>query len=98
MKKTRDDHEKVKFHFVMKIGNDRHEVNGTKTLKLFRSWFRLACNFHYKYTPKSQQRDMCYGIVEFEDGETWIWQNKKHVLPGGWHLAKDPTPVQTKLF
>lgn len=92
MKRTRSERENVRFHFVMRIGNERHEVNGTKTLKLFRSWFRLACNFRYKYMPKSQRRDMCYGVVEFEDGETWLWQNQDHVFPGGWCLAKDPTP------
>lgn len=92
MKRTHSERENVRFHFVMRIGNDRHEVNGTKTLKLFRSWFRLACNWHYKYTPKNQQRDMCYGVIVFEDGETWLWQNKKHVFPGGWCLAKAPTP------
>ena len=91
MKRIRSEYENVRYHFVMRIGNERHEVNGTKTLKLFRSWFRLACNWHYKYTPKSQRRDMLYGIVEFEDGEMWIWQNKKHVYPGGWCIAKDPT-------
>lgn len=85
-----DDKLLVKFSFVMTIGNEKHEVSGVKTLKLFRSWFRLACNWHYKYTPKSRRRKMLYGCVKFANGESWIWQNREDVYHGGWHLAKLP--------
>ncbi len=76
----------VRFRFVMQIGNEKHEVRGVKTLKLFRSWFRLACNWQYKYTPKNRQRKMLYGYVEFASGEKWIWQNRSEVFRGGWQL------------
>lgn len=78
----------VRYSFVMNIGSDKHEVKGVKTLKLFRAWFRLACNWHYKYTPASRRREMLYGFVEFINGERWIWQNRKHVYHGGWHIVK----------
>jgi len=93
-----DEKELVTYGFVMTIGTDRYEISGTKTLKLFKSWFRLAANWHYRYTPKDQRRTLLVGYVKFEDGETWIWQNKKHARPGGWQIALDPTPIQTKLF
>lgn len=86
-----DDYREVEFGFVMKIGNDTHEVKGKKTLKLFRSWFRLACNWQYKFTPKSQRRQMLYGYVKFSDGETWIWQNRELVYHGGWQLFSRAT-------
>lgn len=79
-----DDNTLVKFSFIMSIGNEKHEVKGVKTLKLFRSWFRLACNFHYPYMAK---RELLYGTVEFGNGEKWIWQNRKHVYRGGWKLV-----------
>lgn len=93
-----DEKELVTYGFRMLIGNEPHEISGTKTLKLFKSWFRLATNWHYRYTPKDQRRTLLVGYVKFEDGETWIWQNKKHAWPGGWQIALDPTPIQTKLF
>lgn len=80
-----DDKLLVKYSFVMNLGNEKHEVKGVKTLKLFRSWFRLSCNWHYKYC--SQKRELLYGVVEFASGEKWIWQNKNRVYRGGWQLA-----------
>lgn len=90
--------ELVTYHFVMNIGFDRHEVSGTKTLKLFRAWFKLAANWHYPYTPKSARRTLLFGTVKFSDGETWIWQNKKITSPGGWRLVKTPDSIQISLF
>lgn len=87
-----DDYRLVEFGFVINIGNDTHEVKGEKTLKLFRSWFRLACNWQYKYTPKNQRRKVLYGYVKFLDNnETWIWQNKELVYHGGWKLFSRAT-------
>jgi len=80
-----DDKLLVRYRFKMRIGNDEHEVRGVKTLKLFRAWFRLTCNWHYKYC--SQKRELLYGVVEFASGEKWIWQNKNRVYRGGWQLA-----------
>lgn len=87
-----DDKSLVRYGFIMRIGSSLrgqdHEVKGCKTLKLFRSWFRLAFNWHYKYIPASQRRSLLFGYVEFvETGETWIWQNPNRVYHGGWKLA-----------
>lgn len=93
-----DEKELVTYGFLMAIGTERHEISGTKTLKLFKSWFRLTANWQYRYMPKDQRRTLLVGYVKFEDGETWIWQNKKYARPGGWQIALDPTPTQIKLF
>ena len=78
-----------------------HEVQNTTTLKLFKSWFKLACNRHYPL----------YGVVKFKDGETWLWQRPQYVPKikktlGGWKLArksdaeklKDKQAKQTALW
>ena len=58
------------------------EVRGYKTLKLFKSWFKLMVN----------RGNPMFGVLKFDSGETWIWQpifadkhGKRH---GGWQLAK----------
>lgn len=77
-----DEKELVKFSFMIKNyyrdGAGEHEVKGFKTLKLFKSWFRLVKN-----------KGRClYGVVKFVDsGETWIWQDPGRVYHGGWQKA-----------
>lgn len=66
------------------------EVKGKKTLKLFRSWFRMM-------TAKNR---LLYGVVTFENGEMWLWQNKNRVYRAGWQLmqrAKSNKPKQVVL-
>lgn len=37
-------------------------------------------------------------IVWLSDGNTWIWQNKRFVIRGGWQLAvSEKPPVQMRL-
>lgn len=81
----RPDNTLVKFAFMCKtyyrsvqLGAPReHECKGVKTLKLFRSWFRLM---------KNKNRLIC-GVVRFADGETWIWQAPDRVYNAGWKRA-----------
>ncbi|MBQ3306111.1 hypothetical protein IJH02_01595 [Candidatus Saccharibacteria bacterium] len=98
--KEHNEKELVRCNFSMFIGHDTHEVHFVKTLKLFKAWFKLALNWHYPYIPKSQQRQLRVGVVEFiGTGETWIWQNPDLAKPGGWQIVHNPDkPVQTKLF
>ncbi len=64
--------------YVHPVKFGEHEVRGRKTLKLFKSWFRLAKN----------SGRLLYGFVKFIDsGEAWLWQNPKKVYRGGWHRA-----------
>lgn len=81
----RPDETLIKFSFMCKTyyrsvelgAPTEHEVKGVKTLKLFRSWFRLM---------KSKSR-LLYGVVRFADGEQWIW-HKNCFRKNGWRLAK----------
>ncbi len=87
--KKRDPKETVEFSFMVKTGwrevaegyEPQHETRGTKTLKLFKSWWRLMKNKNH----------LLYGVLTFEDGEKWIWQpeivNKYGRRQGGWQLA-----------
>lgn len=87
---SRPDSELVHFSFMSKtyyrdveLGAPKiHEIKGLKTLKLFKSWFRLMKN----------RNRLLFGVVTFEDGEAWIWQSTY-----GWKLAKRP-PKQMTLF
>lgn len=91
----RADSEIVHFSFMCKTyyrdvalgAPELHECKGLKTLKLFKSWFRLMKN----------KNRLLYGVVTFSDGEAWIWQSSKTVYNAGWKLAKRP-PKQMKLF
>lgn len=80
----------VRFGFIVKsyyrikaeTGLDTHEVKGVKSLKLFKSWWRLM---------KSRNR-LLYGYIKFADGETWIWQPESDIRHdkywhGGWQKA-----------
>lgn len=93
----RPDKTLVKFNFIVKtyyrsvkLGTpETHEVKGVKTLKLFKSWFRLMKN----------RNRLLYGVTRFADGETWIWQadNPFH----HWNRTTPPRnekPRQLKLF
>ena len=55
------------------------EVKGVKSLKLFKSWFRLQKN----------KGRLLYGYIKFADGEKWIWQPESTIRRdkywhGGW--------------
>lgn len=92
-----EDKRVVSYSFMLRLGDHEHEVRGKKTLKLFRSWFRLVCNWHYKYMP--YRREVLYGVVRFIDNdETWIWQNKNRVVRGGWQLALRGKPIKKDLI
>lgn len=89
----------VKFNFICKtyyrsvaLGADKtHEIKGVKTLKLFKSWFRLMKN----------RNRLLYGVIRFADGETFIWQNPNLVFNGGWLRTTPPRnekPRQISLF
>ena len=86
----RPDSELVKYSFMCKTyyrsvalgAPTTHEVKGVKTLKLFKSWFRLMKN----------KNRLLYGVARFADGESWIWQPHSN-----WKLAKRP-PKQMTLF
>lgn len=93
----RNPKELVKFGFMVKsyyrlaseTGETTHEVRGVKTLKLFKSWWRLM---------KSRKR-LLYGVVKFADGETWIWQPPSDVRHdkywnGGWQKALSATAAE----
>ena len=58
------------------------EVTGRKTLKLFKSWFKLMKNHH----------KLLYGVLKFAGGETWLWQpacvDKHGNKHGGWQFVK----------
>lgn len=95
----RSDKTLVKFNFMCKtyyrsiqLGAPKeHEVCGVKTLKLFRSWFRLMKN----------KNRLLYGVIRFADGETWIWQAADRVYNSGWKRAlrsRNEKPTQLKLF
>ena len=84
---------KVKFSFVKRnyyrireeTGEEFGEVKGTKTLKLFKSWFKLM---------QHRPHDLQYGVITMSDGihwERWLWQKPvqtAHGIIGGWQLAK----------
>lgn len=95
----RPDNSLVKFNFMVKtyyrsvqLGTPKeHEVAGVKTLKLFKSWFRLMKN----------RNRLLFGVIRFADGETWIWQNPKLVYHGDWQRALPPRnekPYQLRLL
>lgn len=75
------------------VGLGEHEIKGRKTLKLFKSWFRLML----------RTGRLLYGCVKFVDsGESWLWQNPNRVYRGGWKLTvkskyDPPTPIQLSL-
>ena len=86
----RDPKEIVEFSFMIRTHRPRkferefeiepeptRELVGEKTLKLFKSWWRLMKN----------RGKLLYGVVKFKDGETWIWQ-PKYLNRGGWQLAR----------
>ena len=90
----RDPKEIVEFGFMVKTYYrevrdgyaTEHEVKGSKTLKLFKSWFKLMKN----------RKRLLYGVVKFADGETWIWQPPSDVRHdkywhGGWQKALSAT-------
>lgn len=95
----RPDNTLVKFNFIVKtyyrsvqLGADKtHEAAGVKTLKLFKSWFRLMKN----------KNRLLYGVIRFADGETWIWQAADRVYHSGWQRAlrpKNEKSTQLTLF
>lgn len=95
----RPDNTLVKFNFTCKTyyrsvqlgAAETHEIKNVKTLKLFRSWFRLMKN----------RNRLLFGVIRFADGETWIWQNPNLVFRGGWQRTtppRDEQPFQTTLF
>lgn len=58
------------------------EVKGVKSLRLFKSWFRLMKN----------KKRLLYGVVRFVGtGETWLWQpstgKRFRTERGDWQLA-----------
>ena len=88
------DSEIVEFSFIIKptsFGSGKaREVRGTKTLKLFKSWFRLAKNTYYP--PYNKKNQLIYGVLKFETGETWLWQPESDIRHdkywhGGWQRA-----------
>lgn len=89
----RPDNTLVKFKFVVKTyyrsvqlgAAPVHESAGVKTLKLFRSWFRLMKN----------RNRLLYGVARFADGETFIWQNPNFVFRGGWQRTRPPRTTTT---
>lgn len=89
----RPDNTLIKFKFVVKTyyrsvqlgADDTHEVTGIKTIKLFRSWFRLMKN----------KKRLLYGVARFADGETFIWQNPNFVFRGGWQRTRPPRTTTT---
>ena len=79
---------KLYFSFIVKsyyrleseTGDKTHEVKGYKSVKLFKSWFKLM---------SSRQR-LLYGFVTLADGRKFIWQKPTFVpkiqkTVGGWH-------------
>ena len=75
--------EQVEFRFIVQnyyrdralSGNVEHLVKGTKTLRLFKSWFNLMKN----------KGRLKFGTLRFtETGETWLWQPRNRVGRGGW--------------
>lgn len=89
----RDPRTPVQFGFMVKsyyrikaeTGLSEHEVKGVKSLKLFKSWFRLMKN----------KGRLLYGYVKFFDGEKWIWQPESDIRHdkywrGGWQRAMAP--------
>lgn len=74
---------KLYFDFMVKnyyrLGEGQHEVKGYKSVKLFKSWFKLMT---------SRQR-LLYGFVTLTDGRKFIWQKPTFVpkikkTVGGW--------------
>lgn len=89
-----DEKTEVEFGFMAerywRDGEGVHEIKGRKTLKLFKSWFRLM----------RRRGKLLYGYVKFIDsGEAWIWQHPSRVYNGGWHkaLRSKYDPVQLSL-
>lgn len=82
----------VEFSFMIKTHKPRRyeiefeiepepirEVRDRTTLKLFKSWWRMA----------TRRGQALYGVLKFADGETWIWQPESDVRHdkywhGGW--------------
>lgn len=64
--------EPVSFEFVIRCyyrdraetGLERKEIVGSKSFRLFCSWFLLQLNRGHIY----------YGVLHFSDGEVWLWQ------------------------
>lgn len=78
------------YRFARETGMSTHEVRGKKTVKLFKSWWRLMKN----------RGRLLYGVVKFADGEIWIWQPLSNVRRdkywhGGWQLAQRRNEQQT---
>lgn len=83
-----DEKTEVEFAFMKKnyyrLGKGESEVRGIKTLRLFKSWFKLM---------KSRKR-LLYGTLKFLDtNETWIWQPRNPIRTdkngrGGWQKVK----------
>lgn len=79
------------YRLAAETGLKTHEVKGTKTLKLFKSWFKLM----------NSRNRLLYGVVKFADGETWIWQPISELRhdkywSGGWQKALSATGVEWK--
>lgn len=95
--KKHDDNEIVRFGFLKRpsywdkeLGADEiTEVKGKKTLKLFRSWYKLAVVAAPKSRYASYAAEWICGTLEFvATGEKWIWQPKSSLRPNrGWQLA-----------
>lgn len=100
--KKHDDKEIVRFGFLKrpsywdkKLGADAlSEVKGEKTLKLFRSWYKLAIVAAPKSRYAGYAAEWVCGVVEFAaTGETWIWQPKSTLRRnrfwnGGWQRVR----------
>ena len=92
----KDPKEIVRFSFRIKnyyreiaVGGDEIiEVRGEKTLKLFKSWFRLMKN----------RNKLVVGVIEFtKNNEKWIWQPKNPIRTdiygrGGWQYIGEGYP------
>ena len=80
----------VEFHFMIKRYvpfrlrqdpeqgefNEPINVSGVKSLKLFKSWFKLMKN----------KKRLLYGVAYLSDGRRYIWQ-PEFLNRGGWQLA-----------
>ena len=59
--------------------SEQHEVKGYKSVKLFKSWFKLM----------TSRQKLLYGFVTLADGRKFIWQKPTFVpkiqkTVGGW--------------
>lgn len=69
--------------------SEQHEVKGYKSVRLFKSWFKLM---------NSRQR-LLYGIVTLADGRKFIWQKPEYVAKikktvGGWTNVQSATAAE----